>query len=645
MIVNKSMFPVQNGFGVISKMRDRFDTLQVQLGTGQKAGSLSEMGRDLPVSLSVRSRLDKIEGYSANIDTVNLRLSFLDNAMARFDKLEAEARNASVQGQYGTNNINLATLPGLSKGRFDEVVTMLNLDVAGRYLFGGSNTDKAPLPSSTVLLEGQGGKAGFKTVAGERKAADAGVYGNGRLETASAGGTVSLTEDGMHPFGFKLLRVTSTAPATAVQTNDSAASNPVAPGNIQTGNTMGVTFQPAPAEQIKPGQTITLGLQLPDGLDTQITLTAIAPEDAPPGPGQFVVTDNPDDNAASFKIALDKSLVTEASTSLAAASTFAASEMFFNGPGEPALRVDGNPATSQGLKLATASDTVQWYSGQTPAVSAEGMGRLGVSANGNAVTLQEAAPSSSQHGFQISDAVLDPAGPRITTSHSATNPSSTTITMAAQPLPGDKVTLKLTEPGGTVREVTLTAVQGKAGAGQFSIGIDEADTAVNFASALTAAATYAAGLAEGNPRQSVSAQVDDATRVNYGIQANESGLLRLMRTLGSLSIETYSESDPSSKGRYDAMAVRQQAQMSEGHNSEAGSIEIMTMELGVAQSIIGNAASRHTAYKAQLENLLSDVETVNKEDVAMEILALQTRLQASYQTTAMISKLSLVNYL
>ena len=96
MIVNKSMFPLQTGFGVISQMQDKFATLQMQLGTGNKASKLSEMGRDLPMSLSVRARLGKIEGFSANIDTVNLRLSFLDKTVTRLDAMEAEARNAAV---------------------------------------------------------------------------------------------------------------------------------------------------------------------------------------------------------------------------------------------------------------------------------------------------------------------------------------------------------------------------------------------------------------------------------------------------------------------------------------------------------------------------------------------------------------------
>src|SRR5690606_3649616 len=130
MIVNKSMFPLQTGFGVISKMQNRFATLQMQLGTGERASKLSEMGRDLSMSLSVRARLSKIEGFAGNIATVALRLNFLDNSLTRLDAMEGEARNAAMPGQYGTGNINMATLPGLSQARFDELVTLLNGEIA-----------------------------------------------------------------------------------------------------------------------------------------------------------------------------------------------------------------------------------------------------------------------------------------------------------------------------------------------------------------------------------------------------------------------------------------------------------------------------------------------------------------------------------
>ncbi len=645
MIVNKSMFPLQTGFGVISQMQDKFATLQMQLGTGMKASKLSEMGRDLPMSLSVRSRLSKIEGFSANIDTVNLRLSFLDKTMTRLDAIEGESRNSAVQGQYGTNNINMATLPGLSKARFDELITLLNADVAGRYLFGGSNTDSAPLPDTTSLLEGIGGKDGFKSIVGERKAADAGADGLGRLVIDQpATNSVSLTEDAIHPFGFKLLRVTSTAAATAVDVGTVAPSAAVIPPAIQPGNTNTVTFAAAPADQIKPGQTITLGLQLPDGRDTQITLTAISPADAPAGKGQFVADPaDPNVTATNFKASLQAGLEVSAGSDLEAASTFAAAEMFFNGPGEPALRVDGDPATATALKVATDADTVLWYRGQSPAVAAQGLGRLGIQTAGDTVTLQEKVPVSAAHGFQIMGVSADTAN--IDTTYAGADPSSVAVEFTATLTPNEVVTVTLKEPNGTTRTVQLTAVTGRANAGQFSIGATAAENAENFAKGLELSLTEAAMVAEGNPRQSVTAQVDDATRVSYGLEANESGLLRMIRSLGAMTVETYPDSDTNAKARFDAMAVRQQSELSESRNSERGSIEILTMELAVARISLNNSTERHTNYKAQLDNLLSDVETVSKEDVAMEILALQTRLQASYQATSMVSQLSLVNFL
>ena len=56
-VVNRSMYPVQTGMNLISKMQDRFAQLQVQLATGQKATNLAEMGTDRFVTLSMQSRI------------------------------------------------------------------------------------------------------------------------------------------------------------------------------------------------------------------------------------------------------------------------------------------------------------------------------------------------------------------------------------------------------------------------------------------------------------------------------------------------------------------------------------------------------------------------------------------------------------
>jgi len=627
MIVNKSMFPLQTGFSVLSKMQSRMGDLQVQLGTGQKSSTLAGMGRDLPLSVSARSRLAAIEGFNGNIGTVNLRLSFFTNAMERFDKLEAEARNSALPSQYGTGDINMSTLPSLSKARLDEVVTLLNSDIDGRYIFGGSVSDKAPLPSMSVLLDGEGGRAGFKTIVGERKAADAGADGRGRLTVTTATDTVTLAEDGTHPFGFKLSTISSSGAGIATT------------GPTGAPPSMGITV----AAQPIAGQTITVGLTLPDGTETQVTLKAVE-AGATGGPGTFEIGADEDATAANIGAALGTALEAESGTTLAAASTFAASQNFFAGAGEPILRVSGSPASgATALAIADPATTVTWYRGESPAVSAENLGRLNLSATASSVTVSEAIPVSAKHGFAISGVSAPTAN--IATSYTGGDPASIGVNFTGVPAANESVTLTLTQPDGTNRTVTLTAVSGRPQAGQFTIGADADATAANFQSALRDSLYTTARVAEGNARESVSAQVDESTRVNYGVQATETGLLKMVRTLASMTVETYPSGDATSRGRFDAMASRQQTEMSESFNSAGGSVEIITMELGIALSTAKQAQSRHTAYTAQLENILSDVETVSQEEVAVEILALQTRLQASYQVTAMVSQLSLVNFL
>ena len=51
------------------------------------------------------------------------------------------------------------------------------------------------------------------------------------------------------------------------------------------------------------------------------------------------------------------------------------------------------------------------------------------------------------------------------------------------------------------------------------------------------------------------------------------------------------------------------------------------------------------AARAALHDSLDGVDTVSLEEVTAKLLALQNQLQASYQVTSMLSKLTLTNYL
>ena len=68
-------------------------------------------------------------------------------------------------------------------------------------------------------------------------------------------------------------------------------------------------------------------------------------------------------------------------------------------------------------------------------------------------------------------------------------------------------------------------------------------------------------------------------------------------------------------------------------------------ELAGAQIAVNNAKDRHDQTNLTLQNLLQSVEGATTEEVASQILAMQTSLQATLQTTALLLKTSLINYL
>jgi hypothetical protein len=68
-------------------------------------------------------------------------------------------------------------------------------------------------------------------------------------------------------------------------------------------------------------------------------------------------------------------------------------------------------------------------------------------------------------------------------------------------------------------------------------------------------------------------------------------------------------------------------------------------DLANAQSTMKDATARQTQTQTALQNMVDQTEGISQNQVASEILALQTSLQASYQTTAMLAQLSLTKFL
>jgi flagellar hook-associated protein 3 FlgL len=267
---------------------------------------------------------------------------------------------------------------------------------------------------------------------------------------------------------------------------------------------------------------------------------------------------------------------------------------------------------------------------------------------------------------------------------------------ATNPNDGDTIKFSFTLPDGTSRDMTLTATSSSPpGPGQFTIGANSTATATNLQSALTqglttvantelvAASAVAAGIdffntdaahppqrvdgppfdtatalvdgtadtvawykgddATTDPRQTALARADQSQTVAYGARANEQGLRIAVQNLAVFAATQFSSADPNGEAQYSALKQRVGIVLSGGPNQQ--SVDDIAGQLASAQVSLNDAKDRHDQTNTTLQNLLQSVEGAPTEDVAAQILSLQTSLQATLQTTAMLLQTTILKYI
>lgn len=340
----------------LSAMRSQLDDLQRQLGTGKKSDDYAGLGLGRGLSVALRSQLAAISGFADTITNVGVRLEVAQTALSRISAIAGQTKSAAHVSLFDLSGDGQTVEQTVAMQAFDELLALLNNRVGERYIFSGRATDTPATGTPSLILNGDGTRAGFKQVMAERLQADLGVNGLGRLVTARVAAAVSIAEDSAgSPFGFKIAGISTIVTGAAV----------TAPAGAPPSESIDFTGSTPVA-----GDTVTLLLSLPDGTNATLTLTATA--SMPPGAGQFTIGATDDDTAINFQSALDAALATLAQTELRAASGMAAAEDFFDvDDSRPPRRVDGPPFdTATALIDGSTADTVTWYDGEAGADSA-----------------------------------------------------------------------------------------------------------------------------------------------------------------------------------------------------------------------------------------------------------------------------------
>jgi hypothetical protein len=156
-------------------------------------------------------------------------------------------------------------------------------------------------------------------------------------------------------------------------------------------------------------------------------------------------------------------------------------------------------------------------------------------------------------------------------------------------------------------------------------------------------AWYTGEAGSGPARASSIARVDQAASIQYGVRANEQAIRSALQSVAAFAAVTTSSASPNATALISALNQRVATSLApQGRQQRLADIET---DLATAQIALKDVSARHGQAQVTLQNLVDQTETISSDQVASEILALQTRLQASYQTTSMLAQLTLVKYL
>ena len=603
-------------------LKNQLTLLQSQLTTGKKSTSYAGMGVNEGFAIAARSQLANISAFTDTMTNINTNIGVVNTALQSMVNIGTTIQNSANSSSQALDSAGQSIAQQTAASQLSSMLGILNVRAGDRYMFSGSAINTPAVADVGDILNGTVSQAGLKTVVAERQQADLGTLADpGRLIVSAPTATsVKVAEDvAGSPFGLKLNLVSSTLTgATVTGPGGSPPSVSIDLGDTNHNN----------------GEQERYKFKLPDGSTESFQLTASSA--TPPPVGSFAIGATPTITAANMNAAIATSISTLANTSLVAASALAASDNFFNW----SPTTTGNAASN---KLAASITGATLLSGgpATDSLTANFAAGDTITVNGTPITFVAAGATGNQ--LNVTDSVQTLMA----------KIDSITGTANHSTISGGAITLH----GASSADLTLTSSNPAAlGALGFSPTVTAISSPLRIqGSPLSAATTLVAGTAAntvywytgeagtGSARASATAHIDQSVTVQYGARAIEPAIRFQLQNIAAFAAISTSAASPYASGQVSALSQRITSNLTPQPGQQT--IQEIQSNFATAQMTMKDAAARQTQTQGMLQNMVDQAENVPPDQVASLILSLQTSLQASYQTTSMLSQLSLVKYL
>jgi flagellar hook-associated protein 3 FlgL len=608
----------------VQNINNQLTNLSTELSTGVKSQTYAGMGVNEGFAVAARAQLSNISAFTTTMTNVNTIISAANTALQSLSQTASSVQSSAAATPQNLTSSGQTIAQQNAASQLSSIVGILNTQVGDRYIFSGSAINTPAVASSDDIMNGTATQAGLKQVISERQQADLGTSGLGRLVITSPTATsVQVAEDvAGSPFGFKLSSVNSSLTGATV-------TGPV-------GSPAAVSVDLG-ATNPNPGDQVSFTFKLPDGTTESVQLTAT--NTTPPATGSFTIGATSTATAANLNAALISSISTLANTALVAASAVAAGDNFFN--------TDG---TATGIVANNKAATAAPITGATLLSGGANTDSLAANfANGDTITVDGkqisfvASGASGNNQVNITDSVQTLLS-KIDALTGTSTPS--TISGGVITLHTDNAaSLSVTSSNATAFAAlgfttgTVTATQPPLRVGGSPLG--SATTLVN--GSANTVAWYTGNSGPGTARASSTVRIDQSQTVQYGAQANEQAIRSAIQSIAVFAAVTASPTGTNSAGQIAALSSRTAANLTPQAGQQT--ISDIQTDFANAQSTMKDATARQTQTQTALQNMVDQTEGINQSEVASQILALQNSLQASYQTTAMLSQLSLTKFL
>jgi flagellar hook-associated protein 3 FlgL len=609
----------------VQNINNQLTNLSTELSSGVKSTNYAGMGVNEGFAIAARSQLANISAFTDTMTNVNTIISSANTALQSLSATSGQVQSAAAATPQNLTSSGQTIGQQNAASDLSALVGILNTQVGNRYIFSGSAINTPAVASSDDILNGTATQAGLKQVISERQQADLGT-GTGRLAitplTAPAVG-VQVAQDAS-PFGFKLNSVTSTSSTSAVTVTPPSGSPP----------SISVNFAANP----NPGDQLNFTFNLPDGTNESIQLTASST--TPPPTGSYSIGATPTITASNLQTALTSSITTLANTSLMAASAVEAGDNFFNtdstATGTAATNQASPPVPITGataLSGTTGSDSLLngFANGDTLTVDGTTLSfSSSLPTSGNTINTSD----SVQTLLSKIDQITGTSTPSTIVGGAITihTDNASTLSITSSPAAA------LTSLGFTgAQPITATQPPLRVNGPPFSTATSLVNGSAN------TVAWYTGNSGPGSPRSTSTVQIDGSQSVQFGAQANEQAIRQQVQQIAVYAAVTASPTGTNSAAEISALSARVAANLTPQAGQQT--IQDIQTDFANAQTTMQGATARQTQAQTALQSMISNTEGITQDQVASEILQLQNNLQASYQTTAMLSQLSLTKFL